>query len=825
MNRVFSRRTLRKPSILSAVFVLGFVVSGLARPTAAQGLPFLPDPVSTRELMDYSERLHMSNQQKQALLPLHDDYFEQYEKLREGDIQEFQDDLMDLIAQIRPMELKIPPRAEIEALIDQIGGLLKKVKQVDRRFFDQISTILSTDQMLLLDHVRSVRERQMYQQFALQIGSEFNPGAGVDLTEFIARLDLTSNTKELTTPLLNSYEKLLLSKVRRLHKEIEAGAKIILDVIDELGIREMTLEDFAQLNGDEGFLDRIRNIFNESSRPFQKAVSDISQLNLRTYRRLRDVLPARPREALQDRFYSRVYPQAIRGLESTQKRFKDALHLQGLSSQQKQQIQTQREAFQSRTDSYANQIASLIEDSREYRTFGQLNEDESGNPEKRIDDAVERRDQIIKSSLDMLQSILGPDLYAALNENSTPEHDSSEEWTVIEDTIGQTITVRNESKSSEDESERQSKAERDTVLPGPITIAMFNRLADQLDADAQLRPIFDSLYDDYRESYDEIVSIPDERDAGEPGNNSPQRKALEQAKGRRDIIDAIFVADAEFFDNLEIVIGEGSESALTERQRITRQREAMQHSIAQLGQWYFQNNDARVDLSVLLEEIQLMPEDRNFATTALMAYDAQSISPLSELLETSLQIARLNALSEVMALESENKSQDVIRKRRGNSFQAQQAARGSIARLNREYYDQLINDLSPDGRWKLWRQYNRTAYPGEFGQESETEALLESVPALESLTSGQRDMIRQITTNYRDKYYNLGEELLVILKARDNFQFDGSIPVDMIEREIRGEHLRFLRRELEERSTARLQLLLTDEQRMQTQPVKVAEEG
>ncbi|MCH7602778.1 MAG: hypothetical protein IIB54_08450, partial [Planctomycetes bacterium] len=161
--------------MLIAIFVL------LPSPdrVCAQGLPMVPDPIDSRDLMDYADRLTLSRQQKLAILPMHDAYFTRFARLRERDIQKIQDDLLELIASINPMALAIPPREDIEALVRQYDLILEKIQTVDRRLFNDIRTILTDEQMLLVDLVRRARERSLYRQVTLEVGGEFNPGAAI----------------------------------------------------------------------------------------------------------------------------------------------------------------------------------------------------------------------------------------------------------------------------------------------------------------------------------------------------------------------------------------------------------------------------------------------------------------------------------------------------------------------------------------------------------------------------------------------------------------------------------------------------------------------
>ena len=82
-HRVWNRTADGKVTGLIRVAIL--IVAGwlTVQHATAQGIPLIPDPIATPELMRYADRLDLSPQQRLALLPLHDRYLQRYGKLRE----------------------------------------------------------------------------------------------------------------------------------------------------------------------------------------------------------------------------------------------------------------------------------------------------------------------------------------------------------------------------------------------------------------------------------------------------------------------------------------------------------------------------------------------------------------------------------------------------------------------------------------------------------------------------------------------------------------------------------------------------------------------
>src|SRR5258705_11124074 len=53
----------------------------------------LPNPITSRELLDYAARLKLSDQQKKAAETFHDQYKQEFRTLRDGETAEFLKDM------------------------------------------------------------------------------------------------------------------------------------------------------------------------------------------------------------------------------------------------------------------------------------------------------------------------------------------------------------------------------------------------------------------------------------------------------------------------------------------------------------------------------------------------------------------------------------------------------------------------------------------------------------------------------------------------------------------------------------------------------------
>lgn len=153
------RFRFRFRAVAPVLLVVGLLVSLTFTPVAAaQGTQgSLPDPISTRELMRYADRLDLSAEQRHALESLHDEYKRDFRTLREGEIATFLDEMRSMQS-IGGM----PKRETMEAFFKRMEQLEAKIKRRDNRLFDRLQTLLTEEQSAMLPRVRLARERQRY---------------------------------------------------------------------------------------------------------------------------------------------------------------------------------------------------------------------------------------------------------------------------------------------------------------------------------------------------------------------------------------------------------------------------------------------------------------------------------------------------------------------------------------------------------------------------------------------------------------------------------------------------------------------------------------
>jgi len=160
---------------------------------SAQSLPVFNDPIKVREIEVMGSDLDLTAVQMQALLELYDLYLNDFERVRKGDVQDFEDELTSLAEQFGFMNFDIPPRDQLERLIIEGLKSIKAIQRVDSLFFDEVEGILTENQRVLLKSLRTSRQISSYNIFLLPMLSQLNSGMGIRLTPIFEQFDIEIN--------------------------------------------------------------------------------------------------------------------------------------------------------------------------------------------------------------------------------------------------------------------------------------------------------------------------------------------------------------------------------------------------------------------------------------------------------------------------------------------------------------------------------------------------------------------------------------------------------------------------------------------------------
>jgi len=187
-----------RPLLLVCVAVATAVV--VAPTVHAQGTSgTLPDPISTPELDEYAAILNLSEQQRQAIEPMHNRYLEQFQQLRSDEIEDF-------LEQFRGLRRQMFQPNGFEAIKDATRRhrrIMARIESLDSALFNEIQTVLSDDQTTLLPRARLARARERYSSNAIRFATSRNPAARVDLLEVARAVDLPADDRRAIEPVLD----------------------------------------------------------------------------------------------------------------------------------------------------------------------------------------------------------------------------------------------------------------------------------------------------------------------------------------------------------------------------------------------------------------------------------------------------------------------------------------------------------------------------------------------------------------------------------------------------------------------------------------------
>lgn len=304
-------RTKHVYGLFYAASVVVAILS-LAAPVAGQGtMGTVPDPISSRELSRYADRLGLSAQQRQAIQVMHDGYREEFRLLREGAIEEF---LLSARGLRGGAAALMMDREATEQSLKDLAAIQSKIKSLDNRLFDQVQSVLSDEQVARMPGVRQARERVRYRTGLGRMAGFLNPAIQIDLSDLVEELKLSPEERDATTAVLSSYESALTAAARRLH---EHAVRMTLDMIDQLQSSGITPEAMRDPEQRGKMWETFRSVWGELNRQLAEQAAEMSDLNRGTLRTLQSVLPVEKAQRLRDDYYSRAYREVTSGTGST----------------------------------------------------------------------------------------------------------------------------------------------------------------------------------------------------------------------------------------------------------------------------------------------------------------------------------------------------------------------------------------------------------------------------------------------------------------------------------------------------------------------------
>ncbi len=310
--------------------------------------PYLPTPITRRDIASYRDRLELGDTDWYVLQSLHEEYLGNFDRVRQTDI-----------AQLRRAEGEPPTPEQIDAVYDLRARALKSIQQVDAMLFDDVETLIATDeQQPDARRLRLARDRFVYNRALGEnsLGMIFGgrtrggrPGrgqsnnvrsleAGVDVGRLVDEMDLSDQQRAETVTLLVEYETAATDGFRR---QYESAMRLRRES-EKLRAR-------MQRRSGDGEQDRgrqrnrwqaYRDLMNGDGRKAGEARQFMVDLNRTALSTIAGALPEDLAETLRDAYNRTAFPGIYDNPRAAGRYLVAALELTDLESRQRAGIES-----------------------------------------------------------------------------------------------------------------------------------------------------------------------------------------------------------------------------------------------------------------------------------------------------------------------------------------------------------------------------------------------------------------------------------------------------------------------------------------------------
>jgi Spy/CpxP family protein refolding chaperone len=838
---------------LSALFMTGRVFGQGTSGT-------LPGPISSHDLATWADQLELGDEQRQAIDPFHEEYREAFRQLRDGEIEEYLQEVGGMMGRgFRGLD-----KDAIEDSLRKLDRLMTRISLLDEGLFNNMQTALSDEQVAKLPRVMQARKRERFRTGATRMAGSANRAARVDMSDLYYGLELTPDQRQATDPLVVQYEDRLTAATEDLY---EAATRMFLVVVEALEDAGVSFENIARGGPPPAdMMNAMRNAWTEANKKPREKAAAISDLNNQTLRRLSEFLPPDAASTLRDRYLGRAYPEVPRASQSQAlKSFHAALRLPSLSPDLRADINALAVEFRGSANQVVDEMIKAVDEYRNNAApFGR---DRTLRREynQKLEGYRERLAALDQTAVETLGGLLGPDLSQSVKiaaadttfEDETSEADGRD---------------RRRAGSSVGEATDAFIAGLgpDPFLPSPITSRDVAIYTKRLELDDNDRFILKSLHQEYVGAFGQLkrtdiatlrAALAAARPPREERRQEGPRRGEENARPtgptpqqvdeiyelRGSALKSIQTLDGTFFDDIETLIAAPEQAALVQRLRTARERSVYNRGLeanpfdAMFGgrgrrhgrggprgpNMGSQSNESGVDLSYLVEKLDLDAGGRAEMDKLLADYEANALDGFRRQYESVLKLRR-----EIERLRAQRAQPDGDGNRRERDRQAMQSRWESFQRLqenegrkatddrkfmvdlNRATLAVLTEALPEEAAAQLDQAYNHAAFPSIYDDPDGADRYLTTALQLRDLGESQRDGIDAIIAEYRPAYEKLAEQIAEIHAARadEGNDFDRERWRTYQEQRNRIEVLDFERQELNAKALRQLREVLTDEQ-------------
>jgi hypothetical protein len=817
--------------------------------TQGQSIPLLTDPIKVREVELMSNRLDMTNPQREAILEVYDRYLDDFARTRAGEIKDFEDAITEAAETFGFMQFNIPERALVEELIRKAQRAMKAIHRSDNLFFEEVSGMLTENQRKILGRLRIARELEAYDDFATKLLGELNPGVRTQMRKTSDRLDAQTNVE--MEGALDLYDQRYLNEVKEGFDAVIETVRLALDQIDELGVRGLSQQELMmRFMADETAIEDLKRRGDILLKPLVEQAYEISQLNWKTWKRIDSILDEDDSRKLQSMYFSASFSDAVRGGEKITGYLDRALMLKELSEGQRVDLEALQSSFNSKWAKRTKNHAEVLEKSRKIQTIAIMSGEVTTEFDEKLSTLKTERREYIATTESRIDGILGKQLTAKLkksdkssntwelgmhsdhaveNENDgssqigvtvvTPV--SEEELDAMEETESGQVIISGDVQATEVEV-LHTPLSGGATIPKSIAPSFPQRASSILGLDANGTMIIDAVYEDYREKYNLVfktISVESKKisDDQELSQGVRMRKIRDASNTAAQAVEDL---DLVFFDDLAVITDLQREDLNLKMLENHRQRQRSAAPEDPFG-WRGGEGDT-IDLvglyvmSNVSDELHegLSENSVKAIRKAMQGYHEQVASVHEAFVQAMYDMTHLQDAMWLMDESNQNgRGAEAIQDRWRKTFTAVRDSKRALMLVNQTVMDSLLEEVPEGDFWKVRMEFVKKAYPDVFKKGADVTTMLTAANAIPTLDAPQKSKLETLESTYRYEYWELCESMI------DNHQADASsdggeglMSKEDMHRQLRLETLRFERRELNDRIRMRLRMILHENQ-------------
>jgi hypothetical protein len=766
-------------------------------------------PMSIEDLRSMSDDLELSRQQQAAIMPLYDRYMNEFELLQDKQIAEVVDSGITMGQKMWSFgggQITIPPRKELEELVENVLDIYTRINRIDSTFFDGVKmTLKIEDQLPMLDRYHRQRTLSVYVIPHFLLASRINEGIQFNMLAWLDRQQLTPQQQAAVRMITDEFEVQMLRFIRNFEDELGEIVEAVLDMVDEMGLRDMNMQQMMAMAAD-GLENRMKTFFDEESKAMQKTCEKMSSLNLQTARRLREVLPEELWVKMTMEYADDAYGSAGRtNLMKGESRFSRAMKLDGVSEGQIAALEQARTDYRVAWIGLFPRISNALENQRAYRTADQFEGDAPGPHDEQVDQSVERVEELIDGVEITLAGILTAEQLALLN----GDKEQTDRW-------GRSRRARAVEQRQESESGGRTY-DFPVAAMEPVSIEQFSSWLKLEDVD---QVVLESLYDEYALSYEQMADEYNDRLTNgyaaleDEGSWRDRRRIRREA--RDQLLPQLEAAEDAFFEDMQMVLPEDTMPDLLNQIRISHDRARRREKIW-MGNWSLRGQtEAAIDIGeviMAIDPVTLDEQTRSDLLDAMIGYNAACETDMAAMEKAYDSVKSLE--SRLWSENSSDMSDDarsLLRERwqKGRSTMTERASK--LGELNRSVYQGIIARMPKEQIRPLQNFYEQKAFPDVFEDDSIADEQIDAVMGIESLTPQQRMDIGDLTLDYRSDYRVLTDRMVEQVRVRQTREQSWPPDGDAMKSYMKIESLRFQREQLNERIRIMMEMLLTDQQ-------------